>query len=448
MHTKVKIGNAQAFWGDTPTAPATLIAEEPDLDYLTLDYLSELSMSILAIQREKDPSGGYASDFIDVIRSLIPFWKQGLKFKVITNAGGLNPRGCAEACLKLLRASGCPQLKIGVLEGDDVLQQLKDNSSSPLYCNLESGRPLMPIAAKLITANAYVGSLPIVELLHRQSDIIITGRIADPCLTVAPAIFHHGWSFDQYDHIAQATVAGHLIECGTQVTGGFSNHWHSLVDPAHIGFPWVEIASDGTFIISKPAASSGRVDERTIKEQLLYEIGDPANYISPDVCLSLLDLKLEGDGFNRMKITGAKGRPPPPTLKVSATYRHGYKAEGMIAYYGLNPYETAQSLKVMLQQRVSMAGYELQDLVAECIGSCTEGDKSPHPTDCMLRFAAAAENKKAIDAFAKEIAPLITSGPQGLFGYTSARPKTRPAFGYWPCLIPSADVALKLEIIS
>lgn len=446
MNKKVKIGNAQGFWGDTPTAAATLISQQPDLDYITLDYLSELSMSILAIQREKDSAAGYARDFIDVIQSLISHWQKGLKFKVITNAGGLNPRGCALACLKMLQGHELSHLKIGILTGDNVLELLKRDSEIADFNNLETGDPLGQIVNKLVTANAYVGAASIVQLLDLGADIIITGRIADPSMVVAPAAYHFKWDLKNYDLIAQATVAGHLIECGTQVTGGFSNHWHTIEHPEDLGFPWVEIDSDGTFVVSKSTESTGIVDERIVKEQLLYEISDPSNYLSPDVCLSIMNLKLSSDGENRIKVSGAAGKAPPPTLKVSATYQHGYKAEGMIGYYGILSHETAIMLKEIIRKRVSVSGYQLNELIVECFGCSDERRSSP--TECIIRFAAADENKKAVEAFGKEIAPLITSGPQGLFGYTSGRPKAKPVFGYWPCLIPVDQVSLHTEILT
>lgn len=429
----LKIGNAQAFWGDSPWAPARLVEQQPDLDYLTLDYLSEVSMSIMAIQREKNPEAGYAKDFIDVIHSLIPFWRSGLKVKMVCNAGGLNPIGCAQACSDMLQQAGI-KLKIGVVSGDNVLDVLTEG------VNLETGEPLSKVKERLVTANAYLGAEPIAEALRQGADVVITGRVADPSLTVGPCIAHFGWGSTDYDKIAGATVAGHLIECGTQVTGGISTRWLEIEDPAHLGFPVVEIAEEGSCVITKPLGTCGRVDVQTVKEQLLYEIGDPSHYISPDAVVSFLSLKLKQVGSDRVSVSGALGSAAPLTYKVSATYRDGFKAEGMIAIFGKEVVKKAYRCGEMVLQRVKDAGYLLQRTAVECLGG---GDVVPgvfdhSPADlmeCILRICVADERKEAVECFTKEIAPLVTSGPQGVCGYTSGRPAVRPIFGYWPCLI-------------
>jgi hypothetical protein len=293
----ISIGNAQGFWGDSVDAPARLVSQQPDLDYLTLDYLAEVSMSILASQRERDPTAGYARDFVEVVRSLIPFWQKGSKVRVISNAGGLNPRGCAKACGEVLRQAGINSKKIGVVTGDDVLPLLQASEAnrgtrSNPFANLETGEPLAKVLGSLVTASAYLGAQPIAEALRAGADIVITGRVADPSLTVAPCVAEFGWDWNDHDRIAGATIAGHLIECGAQVTGGISTDWLDIPDPANIGFPIVEVSSDGTCVVTKPQRTGGVVNERTVKEQLLYEIGDPDNYLSPDGTVSFLSLQV------------------------------------------------------------------------------------------------------------------------------------------------------------
>src|SRR5690349_17194149 len=247
MTNAVRIGNASAFWGDSNDAPARLVRQAPDLDYLTLDYLAEVSMSILAKQRQRDPNIGYARDFISVISSLAPFWRDGRKLRIVTNAGGLNPRGCAQACAAALRAAGVSKLRIGVVSGDDVLPALRaavePNPSTTEFSHLETGAKLQTIFPTLVTANAYIGAEPVVEALNRGADIVITGRVADPSLTVAPCIARFGWKPEDYSRIAGATVAGHLIECGTQVTGGISTDWLAI-NSRDIGYPIVEVSED------------------------------------------------------------------------------------------------------------------------------------------------------------------------------------------------------------
>lgn len=446
----IKIGNAQGFWGDRPSAPARLVEQQPDLDFLTLDYLSEVSMSIMAIQREKNPDLGYAKDFIEVVGSLIPFWQRGSKVIVIANAGGLNPQGCAEACKKILVEAGLAHLKIGVVTGDNVLELILKDFNNALYSNLETGEPFRKIASEAVTANAYLGARPIVEALTQGASIVVTGRVADPSLTVAPCMAAYGWAWTDWDRIAGATIAGHLIECGTQVTGGISTDWLSIEYPERIGYPIAEVYEDGSCIITKPKGTSGKVSIETVKEQLLYEIGDPSNYISPDVQVSFLSLNLLEQGEDRILIKGAIGKPPPETLKVSATFRDGFKAEGMLAMFGPDAYKKGKKCGEIILNRVKEAGFVLQRSLIECLGA---GDllpginKSKNTIECVMKVAVADQRREALECFVKEIAPMVTSGPQGVTGYTSGRPPIRQVFGYWPCLINADLISIVVKII-
>jgi hypothetical protein len=444
----LKIGNAQGFWGDSGTAPARLVSQQPDLDYLTLDYLAEVSMSIMAIQREKNPELGYASDFIDVVRSLIPLWKQGAKVKIVTNAGGLNPLGCAKACAEILR-DRLP-MKIGVVSGDDILSLIQADVNNPLYHNLETGDSLKNIENLIVTANAYFGAKPIVEALQKGAMIVITGRTADPSLTVAPCVAHFGWSWQDYDRLAAATVAGHLIECGTQVTGGISTNWLDIQDKAHIGFPIVEMEKEGDFVITKPQGTGGVVNEETVKEQLLYELGDPDHYLSPDVIVSFLSLKLKTLGKDRIEITGAKGKAPTKTYKVSATYRAGYRCEAFLTIFGQKAAIKAKLCGEIILQKVQASGFEIQRSNIECLGNLEVIPGLFQTTEiheCVLRVAVADSRKEALECFSKEIAPMVTYGPQGVTGYTSGRPTIRKVFGYWPCLVEVEKVKPHIQYL-
>jgi hypothetical protein len=447
----VRIGNAQGFWGDQIDAPANLVYQAPDLDYLTLDYLSEVSMSILAIQQEKDPRLGYARDFVDVVASLIPFWKQGQKFRVITNAGGLNPEGCAKACLQVLHKSGLREKKIAIVLGDNVLDHLKSDAHNPLFSNLDTLEPLTGVENQLTTATAYLGAAPIVEALSKGADIVITGRCADPSLTVGACAYHHGWRWNQYRELAGATIAGHLIECGTQVTGGISTNWLALPEKSFPGFPVAEVDETGRCVITKPRNTDGAVNEQTVKEQLLYEIEDPDNYRSPDVDVSFLSLNLESDGKDRICVTGAVGKPPSDTVKVSATYRHGFKAEGMLTVVGEDCVLKAKICGEILLARIQCAGFDLEKTLVECLGSgdATLGVMGLNNdlNECVLRVAVKDHRKEAVERFAKEVASLVSSGPQGITGYTSGRPKVRPVFGFWPCLLRKADINVRVKVM-
>jgi hypothetical protein len=449
----IKIANASAFWGDQPDAAARLVAQQPDLDFLTLDYLAEVSLSIMAIQRAKDPRAGYARDFVDVLISLAPFWLAGGTTKVVTNAGGLDPMACARTCREALQAAKLSRLKIAVVTGDDVLPVVKDAlparknpGTSPRaapndFANLETAAPLSSIADRLVTANAYLGAEPIAQALRLGADIVITGRVADPSLTAGPCLAHFGWKANDYDQLAGATVAGHLIECGTQVCGGFSTDWLEVPLPQDIGFPIAEVSRDGSCVITKPAFTGGSVTIPVVKEQLLYEIGDPGNYLSPDVTASFLTLRLEQPGADRVRVSGATGRAPPSDYKVSATYRDGFKSHGQLTVFGHDAVKKARHVGEALLLRLRDAGGDFRETLVECLGTgasvrgIVSRMSDTQLVETVLRVSVAADTKEPVERFVKEIAPLVTCGPQGVTGYATGRPKVLPVFGYWPCLI-------------
>ena len=452
----VRIGNAQAFWGDSSQAAAEMLVREPELDYLTLDYLAEVSMSLLARERERDPAAGYPRDFVDVIRSLAPYWASGGRCRVIANAGGLDPSACARACAQALAEAGCRSLKIAVITGDDVLERLwheTDDEERLLFGHLDTKAPLAGIRDQLVTANAYLGAAPIVKALQLGADIVITGRVADPSLTVAPCVYHFGWSDHDWNRVAGATIAGHLIECGTQVTGGISTDWLDVPDPTSLGFPIVEVARDGSCVVTKPRGTGGCVTAATVKEQLVYEIGDPGHYLSPDVTASFLSLHVEDLGHDRVRVSGAQGQPPPPTLKVSATYRAGYRAAGTLTIYGRDAVAKARRCGEIVLQRLREAGHVLRDSVVECLstGACVEGlladPCEASRLETVLRIAVEAESRTAVEQFTRELMPLITAGPPGTTGYAEGRPRVHPVFRYWPCLIDRSRVVPRMEVM-
>lgn len=459
----LRIGNAHGFWGDRIEAAAEMLAREPDLDYLTLDFLAEVSMSILAVQRDRDPEAGYARDFVEVVASLAPYWKAGGRCRVVTNAGGLNPQSCAAACRKVLEEAGVTDRSIAVVSGDDVLpllqSDLKASVSPDWAANLDTGQPISNVGARLITASAYVGADPIVEALARGADIVVTGRVADPSLTVGPCRHHFGWSADDWDRLAGATVAGHLIECGAQVTGGISTDWLDLPDVASIGFPIVEVAEDGSCIVTKPRGSGGRVSERTVKEQLVYEIGDPGRYLSPDVAVSFLDLTVMDHGHDRVFVGGARGSEPPTTLKVSATYRDGFRAAGTLTVVGANAVVKARRGGEAVLESLRRRGITFAEQVIETLGAgaCRpqpdEENASRHAeaaeiTEVVLRIAVADPDRKKVEAFTRSLTPLITAGPPGTTGYAEGRPRVHPVLRYWPCLIPRERVSPTVEVLA
>ena len=450
MSKVVRVANVQAFWGDYTQAAKELLSQA-SVDYLTLDYLAEVSMSILAKQMRRDPKLGYARDFVKVVETIAPNWIAGSDVKVVSNAGGLTPQECAERCAEVLREAGCTGRRIGVVAGDSVLPALQAAEGDlPEFRNLDTGESIETRREDLITANAYFGAKPIVQALEAGADLVITGRVADPSMVVGPCVFEHGWQWDHYDRLAGATVAGHLIECGTQVTGGISSHWLELEDPSNIGYPIVEIDSEGGCIVTKPGGTGGRVDERSVKEQLLYELGDPGNYLSPDVAVSFLGLKVKDLGDDRVQVDGAIGAPPPPTLKVSGTYEAGFHGFGCLTIYGRDAVEKAQRAGQLVLDRLKRQGLEPQDSRIECLGAGAvapmSDERKQQVTELVLRVSVADERREVIQRFASDWVALVCCGPQGTTGYAGGRPRVSQTVAYWPCLIPQEQVPVSVEV--
>lgn len=454
MKRVIRVGNAQAFWGDRPSAASELLAQQPDLDYLTMDYLAEVSMSILAVQRERDPAAGYPRDFVDVVRSLVDYWAAGGQCRLIVNAGGLNPIACAEACRQVLEKGGCPSLKIGIVSGDGVLPLLQHAEGHEReYRNLDDLRDLSTVQERLITANAYLGCQGIVDALRQGAHLVITGRVADPSMVVAACVHAFHWEMDDWQRLAGGTVAGHLLECGTQVSGGISTDWLSIPEPAAIGFPIAEIDAEGRCTITKSDVSGGRVTEETVKEQLVYEIGDPSAYLSPDVTVSFLELQVKEVAENRVHVSGAVGRPRSDFIKVSATYRDGYRAAGMLTIFGPHASEKAMRSGKSILERLARMGWTYRDQLVECLGS---GGSIPLPPgtlpdsesfESILRIAVESESKDAVEAFSRELMSLVTAGAQGTTGYAEGRPRVHPVVRYWPCLVAAEQTRATVQLL-
>lgn len=410
----MKIANASAFWGDDNLAALEIVENVPDIDFITFDYLAELTLSILAIQKEKDSNLGYAHDFIEVVKSL----EGKTKAKLIANAGGLNPLGLKKALEKITKR------KVVAISGDEVLDQLKQSPNDPLFQNLETRQSLSTILKDLKTANAYMGADPIVKALQEGAEIVVTGRVADPSLTLAPLIYKLG--FKDWNALALGTLAGHLIECGCQVTGGLYSGWDNLKEKP--GYPIIEISNDNSFIIT---SYRGFINSEVVKEQILYEMGDPEKYFSPDVTLSLKNLKIEEKGFNRVQVSGALGFAPTKTYKVSATYEAGFKAEGSLLFIGINGKARAKKVADRLIESIKPQKHEI-DII-------NENNKT------FLRIAAFDQNEATLKKFVRAFAPFVTAGPPGTTGYTGGRSPVRPVYGYWPCLIEKEKVCASLN---
>lgn len=445
---RVRIANGCGFWGDNLDAPIVL-AERGRVDYLTLEYLAELTMSILALQKQRDPKAGYAGDFLDVLKRLTPHLKQQPNLKIITNAGGMNPMACAAEARSILDAAGLNDRKVGVVSGDDLFPRLDELlAAGHSLVNIDTGEPLEKVRSRVVSANAYLGAGPIVEALRRGASVVITGRVADASLTVGPAMFEHQWKMSDIDHLAAATVAGHLIECGAQVSGGLWCNWPEVPDLANVGYPIADIAADGSFRVEKPPATGGAINLETVSEQLLYEVGDPAAYLTPDVVSDFTSVKLTEVQRDVVEVTGSRGKPATDSYKVSIAYRDGWSSSGMLAIFGPDAATKARRAGEMLLDRLKRIGISFAASNIETIGA---GDVVPgvlppaKVPEVMLRVSVRDQSKASVERFTKEFAPLVTSGPPGVTGYTTGRPAVREVFAYWPALIDKKAVR---EVIS
>ncbi|HJQ19622.1 MAG TPA: acyclic terpene utilization AtuA family protein, partial [Gemmatimonadaceae bacterium] len=358
----VRIASAQGFWGDSLDAPRRQV-EGGKVDYLMLDYLAEVTMSILQKQKERDANMGYARDFIGAVESVVPaLTTQGVR--IVANAGGVNPRACADAVRAVLAKHGA-SLKLGVVSGDDLLPRLDELiSGGNELRNMDTDEPLAGVRDRVLSANAYLGSKPIVDALTRGAQIVITGRSTDTALTMAPLRFTYGWADDDWDRLAAGIIAGHIIECGAQCSGGNCLYdWRSIPDLANVGYPIVEGRADGTFVVTKHAGTGGRVSIHSITEQLLYEMGDPRSYITPDVVADFTSIQLADDGPDRVRVFGIKGRPPTDKLKVSIAYKSGFKAVGTLVYAWPDALEKAQLADKVLRERLDRLGLKFDTIL-------------------------------------------------------------------------------------
>ncbi|MBI3469171.1 MAG: DUF1446 domain-containing protein [Planctomycetes bacterium] len=442
----IRVGNGCGFWGDSLDAPLRLV-QHGQLDYLTLEYLAELTLSILAHQRSRDPAAGYATDFIDVLRELLPLLRDQPQLRIITNAGGMNPMACARAAESVLREAGLTGVRIGVVSGDDLFERLPELiHRAHTFAHLDTGDLLEPILDHVVSANAYLGAKPIVDALAQGARIVITGRVADASLTVAPAIHEFGWRPDDWPRVAGATVAGHLIECGAQVTGGLYCDWPSVPDYANIGYPIAVLAEDGSFEITKPAGTGGLVNRETVIEQLLYEIGDPIDYKTPDVRANFTSLRVE-ETSTGVRVTEASGRPPTDSYKVSIAYRDGFMASGTLAVYeSISPPDMgtkARRCGELVLQRLAAAMREPARSHIDVLGDRSSTRRTP----VAVRVAVHDSDRGLVERFCRELAPLVTSGPPGITGYTGARPRPHEVLAYWPALVARAVIEPRVEIV-
>lgn len=448
----VRVASGQGFWGDWLEAPRRQV-EGGDVDYLMLDYLAEVTMSILQKQKERDPNMGYARDFVGAIESVLPAIA-GRGVRVIANAGGVNPPACAAAIRSVAEKKGVSdKVRIGVVTGDDLLPRLDELiSQGHALANMETGEPLSTIRDRVLSANAYIGSTPIIQALEQNANVVITGRSTDTALTMAPLRHEFGWGAEDWDRLAAGIIAGHIIECGAQCSGGNCLYdWKSIPDLANVGYPIVEAKADGTFVVAKHPNTGGRISVPSVTEQLVYEMGDPHSYITPDVIADFTSIQLAADGENRVRVFGIKGRPATDKLKVSIAYRAGYKAVGTLVYSWPDAYEKAQLADRVLRERLDNLGLKFDHILTEFVGvSATHGPLAGEPGDppeVQLRIGVRGTDKAMVERFTREIAPLVLNGPPSVTGFAGGRPKVEEIVAYWPALVDKTVVQTKVEVV-
>lgn len=452
MKEKIRIASGQGFWGDMLDAPVRQV-KGGQIDYLMLDYLAEVTMSIMQKQRARDPRAGYARDFVPLMREILPDCVER-NIRVTANAGGVNPVGCAEAVRDVARELGLGgRVRIGTVTGDDIMGRLDEFLSRGLELrNMDTGEPLSKVRDAIQSANVYLGAWPMVEALNRGAQVVITGRATDTGLTLAPIIHEFGWREDDWDRLSAGTIAGHIIECGAQASGGNCQFdWQSIPDLAGVGFPIVEAAPDGTFVVTKHEGTGGIVSIPTIKEQLVYEMGDPHEYITPDCVADFTSIRLEDAGTNRVRVHGIEGHPATEFLKVSISYSAGYKAVGTLVYSWPDAYAKARAADGILRARLERLGLRFDQILTEFVGANAThgrlaGEPSPDLPEVQLRVGVRGADRASVERFTKEIAPLILTGPPGVTGFAGGRPKVEEIVAYWPALIPKTEIEARVEV--
>lgn len=449
----VRIANGQGFWGDSLQAPIEQVRRGP-IDYLGLDYLAEITMSIMQKQRARDPRSGYARDFVPMIEEVLPDLVER-NIKVVANAGGVNPEACRDAVIEVARRRGFGgKIKIGIVAGDDIMDRLDDYIARGIELkNMDTGAPLSSVRSRVQSANVYFGGRPVADCLGQGGQIVIAGRVTDTGLTLGPMIHEFGWATDDWDKLAAGTIAGHTVECGAQCTGGNCLiDWNSIPNLGDIGYPVIEAHSDGTFVITKHEGTGGRITVPGIKEQLLYEMGDPREYITPDCVADFTSIQLEQEGKDRVRFSSIKGRPATDMYKVSISYSAGWKSVGSLVYAWPDAYKKAQAADRIVRERLDRLGLKFDKVLTEFVGvgachGALAGPPPPEIAEVVFRIGVRSEDKRAIERFTREVAPLALNGPPTVTGFGAGRPKAEEIVAYWPALIPKSEVQPQISVI-
>jgi hypothetical protein len=445
---RIVIANCGGFWGDDPTAARRQVEGGP-VDYLVMDYLAEVTMAILQKQRARRPEAGWATDFLAQLRDVLrPCAERGIK--IISNAGGVNPLACRAAVEKLAQELGVAnKVRVGVVLGDDLFPQLDSliGSGEPL-AHMDTGRPLLDVRPKVLSANAYLGAMPIVEALRLGANVIVAGRVTDTAVTLAPMIHEFWWRTDDWDRLAAGVIAGHIIECGTQCTGGNFTDWEKVPTYRDIGFPLVEAHADGSFVVTKHPRTGGLVSLHTVTEQLVYEMGSPA-YVAPDCVARFDSIRLREEGPDRVRVTGARGAPAPEKLKVSISFSDGYRAFGRLLVSGPDALRKARRVAEAFWD--SAGGAELyEDAVTQYVG--WDASHPPlatrEPGEVLLQVAVRDADEEKINArFGPQLVPRVLGTVPGItYLADQGRPRASDVVGYWPALVSRSKVPMRVVV--
>ena len=421
--------------------------EQGPIDYLVLDYLAEVTMSILQKQKEADPKLGYARDFPPLLARIEKLMRER-NVKVIANAGGVNPIACAREVRRI-----APSLKVAVVLGDDVFGRLDEFIAQGREMrNMDTGEPLITVRSRILSANAYIGAFPLAEALETGADVVIAGRCTDTALALGPMIQRFGWKADDWNKLAAGTIAGHIVECGSQCTGGNCQaDWQHIPDLANIGYPIIEAEPDGKFAITKHPGTGGRISLDSVKEQLLYELGDPKNYITPDCVADFTSIRLKSESPDRVRVSGIQGTARPDLLKLSISYADGYRAIGTLVYSAPEALKKASAADSIVRARLRQLGLSFDEIYTEFFGvNACHGPvavPNPDPPEVQLRIGVRGPDRKAVDRFTRELVPLVLSGPPTGTGFGEGRPPVREVVAFWPALIARDLIRTRVEVV-
>ena len=447
---RIRIGAGQGFYGDT-FFPALEIAQKGDVQYISFDALAELTLAILQKDRQKDPTLGYTRDLPIFMRYLLPVCREK-GIKLVTNSGGINPEGAVDKVLSVAKQMGMTELKVGMVTGDDIHPRLDElRTKGVAFKHLDTGEPFDKIKDRVLFACAYIGAEPIVKALRQGADVVVTGRVNDAAMFLAPMIYEFGWNMDDYDRIAAGTLLGHLLECSAQATGGnWSGDWWNIPMMERMGYPIAEVSEDGSAIITKAPGTGGRVSFDTVKEQLLYEVHDPRRYMSPDVIADFTSATFEDVGKDRVSVRGTRGQPPPPTLKSIIGYQDGFMGQGVMGYTWPDALLKAKKADQIIRKQLAMVGVAAEEIYTEFIGwNAIHGPTVPEPGDdqpeVYMRIAIRTATREEAERLWRFIPYLGLNGPP-FIGGTGGSARARQLIGTWPTLVPRKAVAPQVRV--